>query len=182
MAKTPFKLQTTGEDIRKMTNDEWQEYRKKVEDELTKTCKNVLKVIDEDLLKKAEDDEAKVFYVKMKGDYNRYIAEYAEGDLKKQVSDDALKSYNDASETAKSLAVLNPIALGLALNFSVFYYEVMNDHQKAIEIASQSLDKANKELPNIDEDADDNRDTVSIVNLLKENLDMWKSEEEDAEN
>ena len=29
MAKTPFKLQTTGEDIRKMTNDEWQEYRKK---------------------------------------------------------------------------------------------------------------------------------------------------------
>ena len=118
----------------------------------------------------------------MKGDYNRYIAEYAEGDLKKQVSDDALKSYNDASETAKSLAVLNPIALGLALNFSVFYYEVMNDHQKAIEIASQSLDKANKELPNIDEDADDNRDTVSIVNLLKENLDMWKSEEEDAEN
>ena len=42
-----------------------QEYRKKVEDELTKTCKNVLKVIDEDLLKKAEDDEAKVFYVKM---------------------------------------------------------------------------------------------------------------------
>ena len=159
-----------------------QEYRKKVEDELTKTCKNVLKVIDEDLLKKAEDDEAKVFYVKMKGDYNRYIAEYAEGDLKKQVSDDALKSYNDASETAKSLPVLNPIALGLALNFSVFYYEVMNDHQKAIEIASQSLDKANKELPNIDEDADDNRDTVSIVNLLKENLDMWKSEEEDAEN
>jgi len=159
-----------------------QEYRKKVEDELTKTCKNVLKVIDEDLLKKAEDDEAKVFYVKMKGDYNRYIAEYAEGDLKKQVSDDALKSYNDASETAKSLPVLNPIALGLALNFSVFYYEVMNDHSKAIDIASQALDKANKELPNIDEDADDNRDTVSIVNLLKENLDMWKSEEEDGEN
>jgi 14-3-3 protein epsilon len=159
-----------------------QEYRKKVEDELTKTCKNVLKVIDEDLLKKAEDDEAKVFYVKMKGDYNRYIAEYAEGDLKKQVSDDALKSYNEASETAKSLPVLNPIALGLALNFSVFYYEVMNDHSKAIDIASQALDKANKELPNIDEDADDNRDTVSIVNLLKENLDMWKSEEEDGEN
>ena len=159
-----------------------QEYRKKVEDELTKTCKNVLKVIDEDLLKKAEDDEAKVFYVKMKGDYNRYIAEYAEGDLKKQVSDDALKSYTEASETDKSLPVLNPIALGLALNFSVFYYEVMNDHSKAIDIASQALDKANKELPNIDEDADDNRDTVSIVNLLKENLDMWKSEEEDGEN
>ena len=58
----------------------------------------------------------------------------------------------------------------------------MNDHAKAIQIASDALDKANKELPNIDEDAEENRDTVSIVNLLKENLDMWKSEEEGGEN
>ena len=156
-----------------------QEYRKKVEDELTKTCKNVLKVIDDELLKKAEDDEAKVFYIKMKGDYNRYIAEYAENELKKEVTEDALKSYNEATAIAKNLKVLNSIALGLALNFSVFYYEVMNDHDKAIQIASEALDNANKELPNIDEDAEEYRDTVSIVNLLKENLDMWKSEEED---
>ena len=139
-----------------------QEYRKKVEEELTKTCKNVLSTIDSELMKKASDDEAKVFYTKMKGDYNRYIAEYADGDLKKEVSDAALASY--------------------ALNFSVFYYEVMNDHAKAIQIASDALDKANKELPNIDEDAEENRDTVSIVNLLKENLDMWKSEEEGGDN
>ena len=156
-----------------------QEYRKKVEDELTKTCKNVLKVIDDELLKKAEDDEAKVFYIKMKGDYNRYIAEYAENELKKEVTEDALKSYNEATTIAKNLKVLNSIALGLALNFSVFYYEVMNDHDKAIQIASEALDNANKELPNIDEDAEEYRDTISIVNLLKENLDMWKSEDEE---
>ena len=155
-----------------------QEYRKKVEEELTKTCKNVLATIDSELMKKASDDEAKVFYTKMKGDYNRYIAEYAEGDLKKQVSDDALKAYDEATEIAKTLPVLNPIALGLALNFSVFYYEVINDHKKAIEIAKAAVEKADKELPNIDEDADENRDTVSIYNLLKENLDMWVSEEE----
>ena len=59
----------------------------------------------------------------MKGDYNRYIAEYAEDELKKEVIDDALKSYNEATTLAKNLKVLNPIALGLALNFSVFYYE-----------------------------------------------------------
>ena len=115
----------------------------------------------------------------MKGDYNRYIAEYAEGDLKKEVSDGALAAYNQANDFAKSLKVLNPIKLGLSLNFSVFYYEVMNDHKKAIEIAKNAVDEAEKELPNIDEDADENRDTVSIFNLLKENLDMWTSEEED---
>ena len=115
----------------------------------------------------------------MKGDYNRYIAEYAEGDLKKEVSDGALAAYNQANDFAKNLKVLNPIKLGLSLNFSVFYYEVMNDHKKAIEIAKSAVDEAEKELPNIDEDADENRDTVSIFNLLKENLDMWTSEEED---
>ena len=157
-----------------------QEYRKKIEDELTNKCKNILNVINNDLIKKAEnDDEAKVFYIKMKGDYNRYIAEYAEDELKKEVIDDALKSYNEATTLAKNLKVLNPIALGLALNFSVFYYEAMNDHEKAIKIASEALNEANKELPNIDEEAEENRDTVSIVNLLKENLDMWKSEEEE---
>ena len=156
------------------------EYKQQVEDELTKLCQGVLKTTDDQLLKKAEDDEAKVFYIKMKGDYNRYIAEYAEGDLKKEVSDGGLKSYEEATEIAKNLPVLNPIALGLALNFSVFYYEVINDHKKAIEIAKTAVEKADKELPNIDEDADENRDTVSIYNLLKENLDMWTSEEEEG--
>ena len=146
-----------------------QEYHKKVQDELNKTCQNILNVIDQTLLKRAEDAEAKVFYSKMKGDYNRYVAEYAEGDLKKQVSDGALAAYKEASESAKGLPVLNPIALGLALNFSVFYYEVMNDHDTACKIADEALTNANKELPNIDEDAEENRDAVSIVNLLKEN-------------
>ena len=152
-----------------------QEYKKKVEEELTTKCKNVIKMIDSQLLKKAEDDEAKVFYIKMKGDYNRYIAEYATDELKTQVSDDALNAYNEASSIAKSLGVLNPIAL----NFSVCYYEVKNDHDTACKIAQEAIDKADKELPNIDEDAEENRDTVSIVNLLKENLEMWKSETEE---
>lgn len=158
-----------------------QEYRKKVEEELTKSCQGILRSIDEQLIKKAEDNEAKVFYIKMKGDYNRYIAEYANDDLKEKVSKDALSSYEEATNLSKGLPTMNPIALGLALNFSVFYYEVMNDHKKAIEIAEESYKKAETELPNIDEDAEENRDAVSIVNLLKENLDMWKSEENEGD-
>ena len=157
-----------------------QEYRKKVEDELTKICEKILESIDSNLLNKATENEAKVFYIKMKGDYNRYIAEYAQGDLKDKVSKAALEAYNEAQNLAKDLPTMNAIALGLALNFSVFYYEVMNDHKKAIEIATGSYEKAEKELPNIDEDADENRDAVSIINLLKENLDMWKQEEEEG--
>ena len=155
-----------------------QEYRKKIEDELTKMCNNVLQTIESHLLKRAEDAEAKVFYLKMKGDYNRYIAEYAQGDLKEKVSKDALSAYESASEDSKNLSSINPISLGLALNFSVFYYEVMGNHEKACSIAKDVLDVANKEISAI-EDPDENdstRDALSIINLLRENLDMWKME------
>jgi 14-3-3 protein epsilon len=155
-----------------------QEYRKRVEEELTKLCKNVIQTIDTQLLKRAEDAEAKVFYLKMKGDYNRYVAEYAEGSLKQSVADDSQKAYQEAIDTSKSLSSVHPIVLGLALNYSVFYYEVKNDHEKACQIAKDILERAEKDLP-ADEDDDNYRDAISIINLLKENLEMWKIEAED---
>ena len=157
-----------------------QEYRKRIEDELTKMCQSVLSTIDNHLLKRAEDDEARVFYLKMKGDYNRYIAEYAAGDLKQIVAESALDSYKGASEAAKSLSAVHPIVLGLSLNFSVFYYEVINDHETACKIANDTLDLAQKELPGMDEDDETNRDALSIINLLRDNLEMWKAEAEEG--
>jgi len=155
-----------------------QEYRKRIEDELTKTCQNVLKSIDNYLLKKSEDVEARVFYYKMKGDYNRYIAEYAQGDLKQKVGEDAKKAYEEATKLVKDLPGHHPIALGLALNYSVFYYEVLNDHETACKIAKETLDSAEKEL-NVNDENDENQDAISIINLLRENLEMWKIEAED---
>lgn len=157
-----------------------QEYKKKIEDELTTMCNNVINTIDNHLLKKADENEAKVFYLKMKGDYNRYIAEYAQGELKQKAADNALQAYQAASNEAKGLSQIHPITLGLALNFSVFYYEVMNDHETACKIATNTLDGANKELPQqCDEDDEQYKDAMSIINLLKENLEMWKQEGED---
>jgi 14-3-3 protein epsilon len=159
-----------------------QEYRRKLEDELTKMCNGVLATIDNHLVQRAEDEEARVFYLKMKGDYNRYIAEYAQGDLKQKVADGALNSYKQASDSAKALSAIHPIVLGLSLNFSVFYYEVMNDHETACKIAKDTLDLANKELPNIDDEDETHRDAMSIINLLRENLEMWKQEEAEEGN
>ena len=163
-----------------------QEYKKKIEEELTKMCNRVIDVINNDLLPRAEsasDNEGIVFYKKMVGDYHRYIAEYAQGELKQNVASKALEAYNKATEKAALLNAIHPIALGLSLNFSVFYYEVMNDHEKACTIAKNTLDRANKELPqNVDEDDEQYRDAMSIINLLKENLEMWKIEGEEGDN
>lgn len=154
------------------------EYKEKVEKELETLCQNIIANIDSYLLPKAADVEAKVFYHKMKADYFRYVAENIEGDNKKVYSEKSMVSYTEASEAAKELQITNPIRLGLALNYSVFYYEVYNNQTKACEIAKETLDEARKALTNVDEDDDEHKDTFSILNLLQENLQMWNNESE----
>jgi len=73
----------------------------------------------------------------MVGDYYRYIAETAQAEKLEHVKKEALKAYIEAN--AIGLPPCNPIKLGLALNFSVFYYEVMKDHKKACALADESL-------------------------------------------
>ena len=56
----------------------------------------------------------------------------------------------------------------------------MSDHETACKIAQDTLDAASKDLANIDEDDETNRDAMAIVSLLKENLEMWKYEAEEG--
>ena len=86
-------------------------------------------------MKTGNNAESKAFFEKMIADYYRYIAESAKGDWLNEVSDAALDYYEKASNTCDKLDKFNPIRLGLALNFSVFYFEVRNNKGKACEIA-----------------------------------------------
>jgi len=62
------------------------EYKKKIENELSSFCNDILQLLDNNLIKGASTSESKVFFLKMKGDYFRYIAEYAHGDLHSKAS------------------------------------------------------------------------------------------------
>lgn len=78
-----------------------------------------------------------------KGDYHRYLAEFAVGDRRKTSADKSLEAYKSATEIASSdLAPTHPIRLGLALNFSVFYYEILNSPDQACQLAKQAFDDA----------------------------------------
>lgn len=157
------------------------EYKGKVQKELEDLCNKICSTIDSSLLPKANTDEAKVFYHKMKGDYYRYIAENVDGDIKKKYSDLGLASYNEALNASKDIDYKNPIKLGLALNLSVFYYEVIGNREDACKLAKETLEKSKEALNGVDEEDDEAKDAFSIVNLLQENLDMWNSEN-DADN
>ena len=117
----------------------------------------------------------------MIGDYYRYIAENASKEALPALRDGALEYYEKATEVANtSLNACNPIRLGLALNFSVFHFEVMQNHAKACELGEKALSEA---LDKIDEcDEETFRDAKSIIELLKENLSLWKEDEQDGNN
>jgi len=145
-----------------------------LEKELKEWCDRMLKLIDNFLLKKANSAESKVFYLKMKGDYYRYIAEISSGEDHTKIANNSMNAYREATEEGADLNYTNPIKLGLALNFSVFYYEVMNDPKMACDIANQAFQDGIQKLESIDDDQ--YKDSTTILQLLKENIDMWSAE------
>ncbi|XP_058009200.1 14-3-3-like protein D isoform X2 [Hevea brasiliensis] len=151
------------------------EYRQKVESELTNICNDIMIVIDEHLIPSASAGESKVFFYKMKGDYYRYLAEFKTGNEKKDAADHSMKAYETATTAAGAeLPPTHPLRLGLALNFSVFYYEILNSPERACHLAKQAFDEAISELDNLNEEL--YKDSTLIMQLLRDNLTLWTSD------
>merc|ERR1712004_664709 len=145
------------------------EYCQKVETELDQICSTILELLNGNLLDKASSDESKVFYHKMKADYYRYIAEFKADDAKKAAAENARKAYEEASGIA---------SLGLALNYSVFQYEVLGNPEEACKMARTAFEDAIAELDNVQEDS--YKDSTLIMQLLRDNLTLWTSDQEGA--
>jgi len=109
------------------------------------------------------------------GDYHRYLAEFATGDERKTAAEQSLVAYKAATDVAISeLAPTHPIRLGLALNFSVFYYEILNAPERACQLAKQAFDEAISELDTLSEES--YKDSTLIMQLLRDNLTLWTSD------
>ncbi|MBA0733367.1 hypothetical protein Gogos_017391, partial [Gossypium gossypioides] len=151
------------------------EYRAKIEAELSEICAGILNLLEEKLVPAAGNGDSKVFYLKMKGDYHRYLAEFKTGDDRKAAAENTLSAYKSAQDIAVSeLAPTHPIRLGLALNFSVFYYEILNSPDRACSLAKQAFDEAISELDTLGEDS--YKDSTLIMQLLRDNLTLWTSD------
>ena len=154
------------------------DYRGIIEGELNKTCSDILGILIDNLIPSSTSGESKVFYYKMKGDYHRYLAEFQASEVRKQSTEDALTSYKAASEIAVTeLPPTHPIRLGLALNFSVFYYEILNSPDRACQLAKQAFDDAIAELDTLSEES--YKDSTLIMQLLRDNLTLWTSDMQD---
>jgi len=126
------------------------------------------------------DPEVIVFFKKMEGDYNRYGAEITEGSEKKAAfKNAAFAAYESAQEQAKSLPSTNPIRLGLALNFSVFHYEICEQKKEASDLAKEAFDTAIDHLDTLGDD--EYKDSTLIMQLLKDNLTLWNTDQQTDE-
>mmetsp|Transcript_23093 Transcript_23093/g.92401 ORF Transcript_23093/g.92401 Transcript_23093/m.92401 type:complete len:257 (-) Transcript_23093:218-988(-) len=151
------------------------EYRTKIEEELAKICEDILDILEKNLIASAKSGESKVFYYKMKGDYHRYLAEFSRDEKRKTASQLSLEAYQGATDVAVTdLQPTHPIRLGLALNFSVFYYEILNSPDRACSLAKQAFDDAIAELDHLPEDS--YKDSTLIMQLLRDNLTLWTSD------
>jgi gamma-glutamylcyclotransferase (GGCT)/AIG2-like uncharacterized protein YtfP len=156
--------------------DKIKKYEGQVAKEILEISENVLNLLEEKLIKKdaaitKENCEEQVFYLKMAGDYYRYLTE---SNPAQDYKDKCKTFYDDAYNHAKNfLQPTHPIRLGLALNYSVCYYEILEDKKKACDLAKEAFDSAISKLDALEES--DYRDSTLIMQLLRDNLTLWTS-------
>jgi len=155
-------------------------YKQIVEDELEAICQEVLDLLTDHLCKnvKGNGDETEVFYLKMCGDYYRYLSEFKTES--EEIKKNAEKFYREAMDVAEAnLNETHPTRLGLALNFSVCYYEILKEPEKACDLAKKSFDAAIEKLDTLNDAS--YKDSTLIMQLLRDNLTLWTSSQDDGD-
>ena len=151
--------------------------REKIESELLSIFEEVHSILDKYLIPNAQNTETKVFYMKIKADYYRYHCEFAENDAFEEAKDNAERIYKEAYDLAlKDISIYNSIRLGLALNYSVFEYEIMDNKNDAYNIAQKAYDEVMKVVDDLEKDR--TSENLLLIQLLKENLNLWNNEME----
>lgn len=173
------------------------QYQTVLEQEMTAICNEVLTLLKDYPIKtwnayKASPDYDReqvsgsmwneaVFFNKMCGDYYRYLAEVYQkrDDMPVNYGGHAKEFYQAAQKLANELPETHPTRLGLALNFSVCYYEILQERDEAKALAKQAFDCAIEKLDTLNDES--YKDSTLIMQLLRDNLTLWTTEESPAD-
>ena len=156
------------------------EIKTHIENEIRDVCQDLQLLVDKYLIPNADEHENLVYFYKLKADYYRYICEFAE----RKEYDENLKNSEEFYKKAynisiKNLPVNNCTKVGLVLNYAIFLYEIKGDKKLAFEIAKQAFDESMKFVDDLEKPKW--RDTLLLIQLLKENLIFWSSEMNEEE-
>jgi len=146
-----------------------EEYKKKAQEEGIRTCEEIITMLEDQLVPNATEAEAKIFFLKNRADYYRYIAELKGGD---EAVATAAKANQEALNSVQDhLPATHPIRLGMALSRAVFSYEILHLKAEACNIARQAFDDGLKELDEIPKEH--YKDSTQILQILRDHLTQW---------
>jgi len=147
-------------------------YRGVIEKELEAVCREIISLVG-GLVLISDKDESRIFFLKMCGDYYRYLSEFKQ---EKEPQENAAKNYKEAYELAKEiLSETHPTRLGLVLNYSVCCYEILGKKEEACQLAKEAFDNAIEKLDTLNDSS--YKDSTLIMQLLRDNLTLWTSDE-----
>lgn len=113
-----------------------------------------------------------------RGDYYRYLAELTRMNSKEDLGKTSLEAYKFAYRHAlATLPPTHPTRLGLALNFAVYFHDIMHSPVRACHLAKHAFDEAvsaaaadsSLSLANIE-------DSLMILQLMRDDLILWHGE------
>ncbi|TFK93601.1 14-3-3 protein [Polyporus arcularius HHB13444] len=149
-----------------------------IEKDLDKVCRDIVDLLEKYLIPAASDGEEKVFYAKMRGDYYRYLAELTRLNSREELGKRSLEAYKSAYRHAlATLPPTHPTRLGLALNFAVYFHDIMRSPERACHLAKHAFDEAvmaasadsNATFANLE-------DALMILQLMRDDLILWHGE------
>ena len=162
------------------TLKEIREIKNHVENEIRESCHELQAFIDKYILPNIKENENLVFFYKLKADYNRYICEFVEG---KEYENNLIKAeefYKKAYDISeKQLPIINCNRISVVLNYSIFLYEIKKDKKTGFDIAQKTFKDCMKFYDDLEKPSF--RDTLLILQLLKENIIFWNSEMSEEE-
>ena len=159
------------------------EIRNNIEEIIKTTSEKIIYLTNNYILNKVFSNEGRAFFYKVKGDFYRYLSELSYGEELNTYIQNAFQNYKESVTYSSDVEALNIIKLGNFLNFAVFQYEVMNNTAAAIKIAQHALNDAANELKIIGSDemiGDDIKDSLRMIEILKENFTNWTTEVNEA--
>ncbi|KAI5190347.1 14-3-3 protein beta/theta/zeta [Nematocida sp. AWRm77] len=171
--------ETGKEDASSEVESDIREILNEIIEELNEICNDLLSLLDAYLITdsgtkeyREKESDFYVFFLKMKGDYLRYKAEVATESEVNEIAGAAKDAYDKAMEIACAhLSNTHPTRLGLYLNYSVFYFEILKNKEKAVFMGKEAFDNAIADLDHLNEN--NYKDSTLIMQLLRDNLSLW---------
>ena len=89
----------------------------------------------------------------------------------------AFEAYNEATELSRiNLKATDTLRLNIAMNFSVYMWDIKNDQTAAVKIGKEARENAIADIEELD--GRDRKESENIISLIKANIDNWINEVE----